>query len=83
MHRGDIFGMEDIIANWRQILGPEELFDVECMPDKSELGERRFTVYSFMHCEALFFSYDDLKRMGIEFPRSVDFLIDKCEIQCY
>ena len=56
--KGDIFGMEDIIYNFRSI---NYDLDVEDIPEKNLLGHRRFSVFSFMVCEALIFSAQDLK----------------------
>ena len=73
MHRGDIFGMEDILFNFQLI---REELDVENIPERNMLGQRRFTVFSNIVCEALFFSVEDLKMMGFEFPKTATFMKD-------
>ena len=73
--------MEDIIFNFQRMVvdNPDLEFNAESIPEKQRLGERRFTVFTFHVSEALILTVEDLKMMGMEFPRSVECLIDKTE----
>ena len=72
--------MEDIIYNFKYI---NEDIDVQAIPEKSFLGYRRFSIFSFMTCEALIFSVEDLKKMGIEFPEATEILKRTSEKQLW